>query len=97
MRKIVFILLLCLLHTCGVIAQSNALEKLSKAAIGLTKQKVVYDSTYFKQDYPYGEVHADSGCCADVVLSADNVSVRVCQSEQDEVEMQTSGEEHKKR
>jgi uncharacterized protein len=45
-------------------------QKLSDAAIELTKQKVTYDPSYFKLDYPNGDVPADRGVCTDVIIRA---------------------------
>ncbi len=45
-------------------------EKLSKAAIDLTKDRVVYDPSYFSIDYPNGDVPKGKGVCTDVVIRA---------------------------
>ncbi|HEX5170094.1 MAG TPA: DUF1287 domain-containing protein [Cyclobacteriaceae bacterium] len=45
-------------------------DKLSDAALELTKQQVVYDPTYFQIAYPNGDVPADRGVCTDVVIRA---------------------------
>jgi uncharacterized protein YijF (DUF1287 family) len=50
--------------------QTNFYDKLSDAALGLTKQKVVYDPAYFTISYPNGDVPADKGVCTDVVIRA---------------------------
>jgi len=44
--------------------------RLSEAAIGLTKQHVIYDPSYFRLAYPNGDVPADRGVCTDVVIRA---------------------------
>lgn len=49
--------------------ESQSLD-LSTAAIALTKQKVVYDPSYFSIAYPNGDVPADRGVCTDVVIRA---------------------------
>jgi uncharacterized protein YijF (DUF1287 family) len=66
-----------LLAVCGlffinlnVLAQETFPKKLSAAAIGLTKQKVSYDPSYFSIPYPNGDVPADKGVCTDVVIRA---------------------------
>ncbi len=51
-------------------AQNNFAEKLSNAAVSLTKTKVAYDPTYFKIPYPNGDVPADKGVCTDVIIRA---------------------------
>jgi len=45
-------------------------EKLSDAAITLTKDKVEYDPKYFSIKYPNGDVPKDKGVCTDVVIRA---------------------------
>src|SRR6478735_426664 len=50
--------------------QQTFYDNLSSAALGLTKQSVSYDPTYFKISYPNGDVPADKGVCTDVVISA---------------------------
>lgn len=45
-------------------------EKLSDAAISLTKDKVEYDPKYFSIKYPNGDVPKDKGVCTDVVIRA---------------------------
>ena len=55
----------------GVIfAETDFLKKLSGVAIELTKQKVAYDSSYFKIAYPNGDIPSDKGVCTDVVIRA---------------------------
>ena len=43
---------------------------LSNCALELTKQKVVYDPSYFSIDYPNGDVPSNKGVCTDVVIRA---------------------------
>jgi uncharacterized protein YijF (DUF1287 family) len=45
-------------------------NKLSIAAIELTKDKVTYDPSYFSIDYPNGDVPKGKGFCTDVVIRA---------------------------
>ena len=45
-------------------------DKLSDAALSLTKDKVKYDPSYYKIDYPNGDVPKDRGVCTDVVIRA---------------------------
>lgn len=52
-------------------ATGNTFEqKLSEAAIALTKDEVIYDPTYFKIPYPNGDVPKGRGVCTDVVIRA---------------------------
>jgi uncharacterized protein YijF (DUF1287 family) len=45
-------------------------EKLSDAALSLTNDLVDYDPTYFKINYPNGDVPKNKGVCTDVVIRA---------------------------
>ncbi|MBW2960876.1 DUF1287 domain-containing protein [Mesonia aestuariivivens] len=56
--------------TQGLCGQQTFLEKLSAAAISLTKQEVSYDPSYFSIDYPNGDVPKDKGVCTDVIIRA---------------------------
>lgn len=52
-------------------AQNNDFAaKLAEAAYGLTKDWVIYDATYFKINYPNGDVPSNKGVCTDVVIRA---------------------------
>ena len=50
--------------------QEGIAEKLSEAALSLTRQEVVYDPGYYSMDYPNGDVPDDRGVCSDVVIRA---------------------------
>mgnify|MGYP000212243693 CR=1 FL=1 len=45
-------------------------DKLSNAAIELTKDIVIYDPSYFSIDYPNGDVPKEKGVCTDVIIRA---------------------------
>lgn len=45
-------------------------QALSKAALSLTKQHVVYDPSYFSIPYPNGDVPSGKGVCTDVIIRA---------------------------
>ncbi len=49
---------------------SNFGARLSEAAIERTQHRVTYDPAYVRLDYPGGDVAADTGVCADVVVRA---------------------------
>lgn len=51
-------------------AQNQFAQKLSDAALSLTKDKVTYDPAYFTLKYPNGDIPADKGVCTDVVIRA---------------------------
>lgn len=44
--------------------------RLSDAALELTKDFVIYDPSYFRIDYPGGDVPSNKGVCTDVVIRA---------------------------
>ncbi|MBL4618596.1 MAG: DUF1287 domain-containing protein [Marinicaulis sp.] len=44
--------------------------RLSQAAIERTHHRVIYDASYVRLEYPGGDVAADKGVCADVVVRA---------------------------
>lgn len=52
------------------VLEKSFAEKLSEAAISLTKDKVVYDPKYVSIPYPNGDVPKDRGVCTDVVIRA---------------------------
>jgi uncharacterized protein YijF (DUF1287 family) len=68
-RKLLCETFFLLLLFPDIYAQHVAGE-LSNAAMELTKQSVTYDPTYFKINYPNGDVPADKGVCTDVVIRA---------------------------
>jgi uncharacterized protein len=51
-------------------AQSEFSRRLADSALTLTKQLVVYDPSYFRLQYPNGDVPADKGVCTDVIVRA---------------------------
>lgn len=61
-----------LLNFCviSLSAQNAFSNKLSDAAIELTKQNVVYDPQYFSIKYPNGDVPGNKGVCTDVIIRA---------------------------
>jgi uncharacterized protein YijF (DUF1287 family) len=67
-RQILFFLLL--ISNISVFSQEIFLEKLSEAALSLTKDKVIYDPTYFIIPYPNGDLPAGKGVCTDVIIRA---------------------------
>jgi len=70
MKIKLFNILLLLLLCNFAQGQNNYYEKLSNAALELTKQSVVYDPAYFKIAYPGGDVPSGKGVCTDVVIRA---------------------------
>ena len=70
MRILFLSIILCLFRFGGVYSQTGFADRLSKAALEFTNQKVSYDPSYFKIPYPNGDVPADKGVCTDVVIRA---------------------------
>lgn len=65
--SVIILFFLC----AGIYAQNNNFYKqLSDAAIVLTKDRVVYDPSYYTISYPNGDVPAGKGVCTDVIIRA---------------------------
>lgn len=60
---------LLLLYSLVTYAQVTE-QTLSNAAVALTNDWVKYDPSYFKIDYPGGDVPPDRGVCTDVIIRA---------------------------
>lgn len=67
--KWVFSILL-LVHLTYQGQEESFAKRLSRAAISLTNDQVVYDPSYFSIDYPNGDVPDGKGVCTDVVIRA---------------------------
>lgn len=52
------------------IGQTDFYDWLADSALVLTKDRVLYDPSYFRIDYPNGDVPAGKGVCTDVVIRA---------------------------
>ena len=66
--KIFLVLVFFFFNTA--LGQSTFSDKLSTAALELTKQNVMYDPSYFTITYPNGDVPSDKGVCTDVIVRA---------------------------
>ncbi|TKG91577.1 DUF1287 domain-containing protein [Puteibacter caeruleilacunae] len=65
------LLIKIMLFAClAVSAQDDVSRRISDAALELTKHHVVYDPSYFRIDYPNGDVPKGKGVCTDVVIRA---------------------------
>ncbi|OCK50596.1 DUF1287 domain-containing protein [Chryseobacterium sp. CBo1] len=69
MRKY-FSILIFLFFVFTANAQNQFAQKLSDAALSLTRDKVTYDPAYVSIKYPNGDVAADKGVCTDVIIRA---------------------------
>jgi len=70
MKPFILIAGLFLASNLQLLSQSKFYGSLADSALTLTKQYVRYDPTYFKLDYPNGDVPSDRGVCTDVVIRA---------------------------
>jgi uncharacterized protein len=70
MAKYVLKIVTVLLTLNSVSAQTSFFEKLADSTLTLTKQVVRYNPTYFKLEYPNGDVPKDKGVCTDVIIRA---------------------------
>ena len=70
MKHKLFFSLFILLSPCILAQSPDFSERLSDAAIALTKTSVTYDGSYFRIAYPNGDVPADRGVCTDVIIRA---------------------------
>jgi len=68
--KRIFFLIVGLLAINSTFGQTNFFVQLADSALTLTKQRVIYDPSYFQIAYPNGDVPADKGVCTDVIIRA---------------------------
>jgi len=69
--NILYLFISLFLGSSGLVAEETVFcDKLSDAALELTKQRVQYDPAYYRIGYPGGDVPADRGVCTDVVIRA---------------------------
>jgi uncharacterized protein YijF (DUF1287 family) len=67
LKKIISVLLFIGI-TLLISGQDNHGIRISKAALLLTQQEVIYDPAYYSLEYPNGDVPADRGVCSDVII-----------------------------
>ena len=68
--KSIIISLLFAVFAGTIFGQETFFEQLADSTLTLTRQKVVYDPSYFRIAYPNGDVPANKGVCTDVVIRA---------------------------
>lgn len=68
--KVVYILILSVLFFSFYPTENDFQQKLSDAALQLTKEEVTYDPAYVSIKYPNGDVPKNKGVCTDVVIRA---------------------------
>lgn len=59
-----------LLTVSSVFCQTDFYKDLADSTLTLTDQQVEYDPSYFRIDYPNGDVPANKGVCTDVIIRA---------------------------
>jgi len=69
-RRAICLAALFLFFASPILAQEDFCNRLADSALILTKQRVSYDASYFKIDYPNGDVPINKGVCTDVVIRA---------------------------
>ena len=69
-RLYFLIILLCSSFVLQAQTTETFADKLSAAALLLTKDRVKYDPAYYSIPYPNGDVPAERGVCTDVVIRA---------------------------
>lgn len=70
MKKNLLNILIVLLTTGSVFGQSDFYKELADSTLTLTEQHVEYDPSYFRLDYPNGDVPPNKGVCTDVIIRA---------------------------
>lgn len=70
MKHILKYAFIAVLFCCPAYAQETTAQRFVKAALALQNPSVSYVSGYKKIPYPMGDVSADTGVCADVVIRA---------------------------
>ncbi|HSD14826.1 MAG TPA: DUF1287 domain-containing protein [Flavobacterium sp.] len=68
--KVLQFLTIFLLFNSFTTSEKDFYEKLSDAALQLTKDRVLYDPAYIAIPYPNGDVPKNKGVCTDVVIRA---------------------------
>lgn len=68
--KVIYISILSVLFFSFYPTESDFQQKLSEAAILLTRDKVTYDPAYVSITYPNGDVSKNKGVCTDVIIRA---------------------------
>ena len=70
MNKLLIKIFLLLLASNTAFGQDGFYKRLADSVMTLTEQYVEYDPSYFRLDYPNGDVPSGKGVCTDVVIRA---------------------------
>ncbi len=70
MKQKLLTILIFVLTANSVLGQNDFYKELADSTLTLTEQKVEYDPSYFRLDYPNGDVPSNKGVCTDVIIRA---------------------------
>lgn len=70
MKQKLLSIFIVLLTTSSAFGQSDFFVELADSTLTLIEQQVEYDPSYFRLDYPNGDVPPNKGVCTDVVIRA---------------------------
>lgn len=70
MKKTLLNIVLLIFGLSTTFGQTNFYDRLADSTLTLTRQIVTYDPSYFRLDYPNGDIPSDKGVCTDVVIRA---------------------------
>ena len=71
MQHLIFFLsVIFLMISNAVFGQDSFGQKLSNAAISLINKDIQYDPSYFRIEYPNGDIPAEKGVCTDLIIRA---------------------------
>ena len=70
MKQKLLSIFIVLLTASSALGQSDFFVELADSTLTLTEQQVEYDPSYFRLDYPNGDIPPNKGVCTDVVIRA---------------------------
>ncbi len=70
MTKPFLSIIILILTISSAVGQTSFYVQLADSAFVLTKDRVQYDPSYFRIDYPNGDIPKDKGVCTDVIIRA---------------------------
>jgi uncharacterized protein YijF (DUF1287 family) len=70
MTKILINIVFFILTICSAIGQTSFYDRLADSAFVLINARVQYDPSYFRIDYPNGDIPKNKGVCTDVIIRA---------------------------
>jgi uncharacterized protein YijF (DUF1287 family) len=70
MTKALIFIVFFMLTICSAIGQTSFYNQLADSAFVLINERVQYDPSYFRIDYPNGDIPKNKGVCTDVIIRA---------------------------